>query len=54
MWKFKLQYVIWAEVIRLVFGNLMVWKYHKYHMLQDEYQELMNDAIGCYCMGGEL
>lgn len=52
-WKFQVRYAIWSEVINTWFGNYVQWKSFK-RRYPDEYSEVMHDALGTYCAGGEL
>lgn len=53
-WIPRLRYDIVANSILIYFKNYWDWKYVKERYPIEEYQEQMKDAVGCYCMGGEL
>jgi hypothetical protein len=50
----ELRYDINSEIIKAVFGRYITWRYYRHRMLPDDYAELLDDAAGAYCAGGEL
>ena len=50
----KIQYSFWHGAIFNYWRNIWFWHYDRTFKFPDQYKEDINDALGCYCMGGEL
>jgi hypothetical protein len=53
-WSQHLGHSYFRDFILAFWPNLWVWRWYRQCFLKEHYSEVMNDAIGAYCAGGEL
>ena len=44
----------WAQMVCYFFGGYHGWRWLRWRVLPDQWQEDYADAFGAYCAGGEL